>query len=164
MTQEMRAYTRSTRASEWVKYRVVILGSLAEAWHCSREYRVERRLPGASSHTNPSPRFKLRSILALVHVRLSLSSSLFLVPLLILFQCVTSSSLSFTTRLRACFSPSLLNLLLFFRFPFCFCPPWLLKLPSASLSVFISAACPFLFFVPASLFLTRYIFKCVLFV
>lgn len=128
MTQEMRAYTRSTRASEWVKYRVVILGSLAEAWHCSREYRVERRLPGASSHTNPSPRFKLRSILALVHVRLSLSSSLFLVPLLILFQCVTSSSLSFTTRLRACFSPSLLNLLLFLL-PFLFLPSLTLEAP-----------------------------------
>lgn len=35
----------------------------ALAWHCSREYRGERsRLPGASSHTNPSPRFGPRSL------------------------------------------------------------------------------------------------------
>lgn len=94
------AHTRTHVVLAWVrvKYRAVILGSLAEAWHCSREYRVQRsRLPGASSHTNPSPRFKPRSILALVYVRLSFSSSR--------FPYVTTYSLPMLHR-RFFFSPS----------------------------------------------------------
>lgn len=108
------AHTYAILARARVKYRVVILGSLAKAWHCSREYRVERsRLPGASRHTNPSPRFISRSILALVYVRLSSSSSLFPLRHYLFSSNVTSSSLFPDTSHTVRSSSSLCSLFLF---------------------------------------------------
>lgn len=138
-----------------VKYRVVILGSLAEAWHCSREYRVERRLPGASANPSPLyPRFSL-------YVCLSFSSSLFLLCHYLFSSNVTSSSLFPDTSQSLLFSFSL-NFVSFFCFcfSFCSCLPWFLKLSSYLPFVFICAY-SFLFFVLVPLFLTRYIFKCI---
>ena len=140
-----------------VKCRTVILGSLAEAWHCSREYRVERRLPGASSHTYESlSSLRPRSILALVYVCLSFFYSL---SYSYYFSSnVTSSCLFLISEFSLLFFS--LKLVPSFHFSFCFFLPWLLKL-SSSLHSFLFAIYWFLFFVLALLFLTHYIFKCI---
>lgn len=155
------ACTHAVLVRARVKCRTVILGSLAEVWHCSREYRVERsRLLGASSHTNPSPRFRSRSILALVYVCLSFFCSLS-------YSYATTYSLPMLHRRRVFFSSQ--NLLLFFSLKvvpffsllFLFLPSMALEALELSSSVFICAIYWFLFFVLTLLFLTRYIFKCI---
>lgn len=131
------ARTHAVLAQERVKYRVVILGSLAEAWHCSREYRVERVVDCLVPAAMRTPLLALDLALSSLYCTFVFPSPLFSPsPYATTYSLpMLRHRLSFPTHLRVCPSPSLSWVRFFFPLLFLFLPSLTLEALEFSLLI-----------------------------